>query len=79
MAINPQTNTAEAHPSKVDHDMALSGNQQVWEPQDPVDVTEHLPYSPASGAPEHIAEFTQGHKWSEVDGKIHPGSGQVDI
>ena len=77
--IDPRTNTAETHPSKADHGMQLDGNQKVWGPSDPVDVTEHLPYSPANGAPEHVHEFTQGHKWAEVDGKIHPHAGQVEV
>ena len=79
MSINPTTNTAEVHLSKADHGMALDGNQRVWRPQEPVDVTEHLPYSPANGAPEHVAEFTHGHKWSEADGKVHRHSGQVEV
>lgn len=79
MSINPLTNTAEQHLSKADHGMALDGNQQVWEPRDPVDVTEHLPYSAANGAPTHDVEFLHGRGFTEVADKIQSGSGQVAI
>src|SRR4051812_8868336 len=76
--INDDTSTA-GQGSKRDsysHDTAwggLAGNQHV--PTNIVRYTPHLPHSPAGGAPEHVAEFSAGHRWTEAEGKVQMGVG----
>lgn len=72
MGIRPDTNTIGA-PTKVDHDMALAGQQHIS--GGIVGVECHLPYSPAAGFPLWEGAFEEGKDWTKVDGKIHPGVG----
>lgn len=65
--------------TKVDqysHDTAsggLAGNQVVS--REIMHYTEHLPYSPAGGFDEQDVQFVAGHRWTEVEGKVHDGVG----
>lgn len=72
MPIRPDTNTLGG-PTKVDHDMNLAGKQRIN--GGIVGVEVHLPYSPASGFPLQDQQFDEGHDWTMVTGKIHPGVG----
>lgn len=76
--IHPDTSTAGTGTKKdsFSRDTAwggLAGNQRVT--QTVVNYVPYLPWSHASGAPEHADKFTAGHKWTEAEGKVHDGTG----